>query len=210
MQQTITAKYTSEDDRLFIEDKTVRMPIVGSDILNPQYMVTGVVLCLKGVLNDRGELEVRDYILPGPPMGMSFAPSNEEKYLAFVSGLEIAEANVNHNALLLLKDFISGNTPLANISKRITRLIVAGNGVSNCDVKSLGDCDIFLSQLASCVHVDLMPGRNTARATASHHRQAALTPLIATYHSNQYYPASSNTASATAHSSQPPIRTSSA
>lgn len=41
-QQKVVAKYTSEDDRLCIEDQTFRMGIRGS-VMNPQLLVTGLV-----------------------------------------------------------------------------------------------------------------------------------------------------------------------
>lgn len=158
VKQQILPKYISEDDRLFIEDETVRMPIRDCKVLNPQLMVTGVIVCLKGVINDQGEFETEEYMLPGQYLTIPFVPAAEEKYVAFVSGLQIAEANVDHSALMLLKDFILGNTPLNDLSRKITRLIVAGNGVGNCDIQSLVECDVYLSQLASCVYIDVMPG----------------------------------------------------
>ncbi|GIX60847.1 DNA polymerase delta small subunit [Babesia caballi] len=157
LKQKLVAKYASEDDRLFIEDQSIRMGIRGT-LLNPQKFVTGLIIALKGIINDQGEFDCEDYLLPGPPLSIPLPPSSGEKYLALVSGLGIADVGSSHNALLLLKHFLMGNTPLTNLSSKVARLVVAGNGIGKCDVTSLVDCDVYISQLAATLPVDLMPG----------------------------------------------------
>ncbi|KAK1933374.1 DNA polymerase alpha subunit B family protein [Babesia divergens] len=152
LKQKVVAKYTSEDDRLCIEDQTFRMGIRGS-VMNPQLLVTGLIVSMRGKINEQGEFEVEDYLLPGTPLYLTIPAPIEEKYIAMVSGAE-----TDRNSLLLLKNFLLGNTPLGDLCSKITRLVVAGNAVGKCDVKSLVECDVYFSQLASSMDVDVMPG----------------------------------------------------
>ncbi|EDO08043.2 DNA polymerase alpha/epsilon subunit B family protein [Babesia bovis T2Bo] len=158
LRQPMKAKYTSPDDRLFIEDQSIRVAIRGS-ILDPQRLVTGLVICLKGRINDQGEFECEDYMHPGPPL-MCLEPRSEEKYVAFVSGLDLGGQTTSRSALLLLRDFIFGSTPLSELSRKVVRLVIAGNGIGKCDVSALSQCDVYFAQLAGSIPVDLMPGND--------------------------------------------------
>ncbi|GFE53104.1 DNA polymerase delta small subunit [Babesia ovis] len=157
LKQQLTAKYTSEDDRLFIEDHSIRIALKGS-LLDPQKLVTGLVIALKGFINDQGEFDCEDYIYPGPPLSISLPPSTDEKYVALVSGLDLSSQTSSRSALLLLRDFIFGNTPLYDLSSKVVRLVIAGNGIGKCDVAALAQCDVYFAQLAATIPVDLMPG----------------------------------------------------
>ncbi|GBE59149.1 DNA polymerase delta small [Babesia ovata] len=151
LSQEHVAKFTSEDDRLFIEDQSIRMALRGP-LLDPQKLVTGLVMAMKGIINDQGEFDCEDYLMPGPPTSIPIPPATEEKYVALVSGLNIAGPRSSHDPLLMLRDFVLGNTP------KIVRLVIAGNGIGQCDVPSLAECDVYFAQLAAALPVDLMPG----------------------------------------------------
>ncbi|KAK2197024.1 bifunctional DNA polymerase alpha-delta-epsilon [Babesia duncani] len=151
------SNYSSDDDYLSIEDDTLRFVLSGN-VLDPRKMVTGLIIALKGSVNELGHFVVCDYLLPGPPKPLNVQIlAKEEKYLAFVSGLEISTANANHQNLMLLRDFFLGNNPH---TQKIIRIVIAGNGIGECDADSLAQSDIYFAQLAASVPVDLMPGPN--------------------------------------------------
>ncbi|ORM40031.1 DNA polymerase delta small subunit [Babesia sp. Xinjiang] len=157
LKQKLTAKYTSEDDTLFIEDDSIRVALRGS-LMDPHKLVTGLVVAVKGIINEQGEFECEDYMHPGPPPSITLPPATDVKYIALVSGLDIAGGSSSRNSLLLLKDFVLGNTPAGDLSSKVVRLVIAGNGIGKCDVPALAECDVYFSQLAATVAVDLMPG----------------------------------------------------
>ncbi|PFH38465.1 DNA polymerase epsilon subunit B protein [Besnoitia besnoiti] len=104
----------------------------------------------------------------------------DSKFVAFVSDLRVGDAATDPSRLQLLRDFLLGafGGPFERrLASRIARLVVAGNVLtavqaygsaasqaktsasSNASLKAvLQEADLFLSQLASSLPVDLMPG----------------------------------------------------
>ena len=59
-------KYCSEGDRLMIEDESGRIALTGPNVQGCT-LVTGVVVAVRGTVNEAGELELDDICLPGLP-----------------------------------------------------------------------------------------------------------------------------------------------
>ena len=59
-------KYCSEGDRLMIEDESGRIALTGPKVQDCM-LVTGVVVAVRGTVNEAGELELEDVCLPGLP-----------------------------------------------------------------------------------------------------------------------------------------------
>ncbi|XP_952249.1 DNA polymerase delta small subunit, putative [Theileria annulata] len=150
-------EYTDDDDYLFLEDHTQRLVLVGN-CLNPHKFVSGLVIAVRGYMNDENKFVTEDYILPEVPDTLAlYNIKDEEKFIALTSGLELSGKDLNYKSLLLLQNFILGECN-SEYNKRLVRLVVAGNGIGRCDIESLERSDIFYAQLASSVNVDLMPG----------------------------------------------------
>ncbi len=104
-------------------------------------------------------------------------PDADAKYVALVSGLQLGAPGVDPLPAALLADWLGGHlggrgeTALA---ARVVRLIIAGDTLcalppapGHVDAKAasrlaapLREADLLLTQLASALPVDLMPGRN--------------------------------------------------
>ena len=59
-------KYCGEGDRLMIEDESGRIALTGP-LVQDCALVTGVVIAVRGTVNEAGELELDDICLPGLP-----------------------------------------------------------------------------------------------------------------------------------------------
>ena len=59
-------KYCGEGDRLMIEDESGRIALTGPKVQDCM-LVTGVVVAVRGTVNEAGELELEDVCLPGLP-----------------------------------------------------------------------------------------------------------------------------------------------
>ncbi|AFZ79359.1 DNA polymerase delta small subunit, putative [Theileria equi strain WA] len=148
-------EFTNDDDYLTLEDQTQRLIITG-DFMDPHRFTSGMVLAMKGYITPEGLFNAEDYTFAGPPPLLQVPVKTEDKFIAIISGLEVAGPNVDHDGLLLLQEFLLGN--LSDTNHKIIRLVVAGNGVGSCDLEAISDSDTFFAQLASSIPVDLMPG----------------------------------------------------
>ena len=98
--------------------------------------------------------------------------SGQNKFVALISGLNLGEEKQDCLPTQLLVDYVTGLTgdPLAN---QITRMVVAGNisremsevpihesnkKEASKGINTLKESDLFLTQIASSMPVDLMPG----------------------------------------------------
>ncbi|BAM40196.1 DNA polymerase delta small subunit [Theileria orientalis strain Shintoku] len=176
-------EYTDDEDFLFLEDHTQRLMLIG-DCLNPHEFVSGLVIAVRGYMNEQMKFVTEDYTLPEVPDELSLQVNDEEKFIAFTSGLELSGSGINHNSLMLLQNFILGDSE-NEFNKKLVRLVVAGNGIGECNAESLKNSDIFYAQLASSINVDLMPGNSELDPTNGNLPQQVINPVLME-HSKRY------------------------
>ncbi|EAN32752.2 DNA polymerase alpha/epsilon subunit B family protein [Theileria parva strain Muguga] len=170
------SEYTDDEDYLFLEDHTQRLILVGNCI-NPHKFVSGLVIAVRGYMNDENKFVTEDYTLPEIPDSLTLynIKQEEEKFIALISGLEMSGNELNYKSLLLLQNFLLGESN-SEYNKRLVRLVVAGNGIGRCDTESLKKSDLFYAQLASTINVDLMPG--SLDPTNSNLPQQVINPIL--------------------------------
>ncbi|XP_050226360.1 DNA polymerase delta small subunit [Mercurialis annua] len=165
------------DDHLVLEDESGRVKL-GGDMLPPSAYVTGLVVALHGKETDAGDFQVLDVLEPGlaPQIDLPLQ-SREDKYVVFVSGLSVGSSASNPLQFQLLVDHITGylgDEKEQGIAAEIVHVVIAGNSVEiprqPLNGQSLAskeqsrlsepvkELDIFLSQIAAGVSLDIMPG----------------------------------------------------
>ncbi|KAH8740747.1 DNA polymerase delta2 [Cryptosporidium ryanae] len=184
--------YMSEDDKIYIEDSSSRVPLlIDSSIIESKIsakeLLSGTVIALRGHQISCGDFLVKDYAFSIVPENILIRENNLidstlPVYVGFISGMSIGQDKENSLSLQLLRDFILGvgafNDEQKFVSSRISQLIIAGNSIQLLDTaeetntgtgtklivnsqvlsKRLQIFDSFISQLASCVSVAIMPG----------------------------------------------------
>eukprot|EP00055_Hartaetosiga_balthica_P011964 m.56307 g.56307 ORF g.56307 m.56307 type:complete len:460 (-) comp7794_c0_seq2:140-1519(-) len=176
------SKYNSEEDLIVLEDQTGRVGLVGGGI-DVGNLVTGVILGVLGKENIDGDFEVEDvcFLGLGPQKNLLSSLPSSDAFVCITSGLNICATNPNRLALELFGDYLCGNLGGVGdqeIAGNIAHLIIAGNliGPTSKDfddiaqykkrnmvpvtVEHMKDLDMFLSQLASTISIDFMPGEN--------------------------------------------------
>lgn len=169
--------FVHPDDHLVLEDEIGRVKLKGS-LLIPTAFVTGVGLALHGKKTSEGDFWVQDILEAGlPPQIKLSAHSREDKYVVFVSGLNVGSNSFNPLQFQLFVDFVTGHLGGENelkIASQIVRIVIAGNSViipqsilngqaltpedqSNL-TEPIKELDILLTQLAAAVPLDIMPG----------------------------------------------------
>ncbi|KAM7270521.1 hypothetical protein ACFE04_029735 [Oxalis oulophora] len=174
--------YCHADDYLVLEDESGRVKL-GGNTLSPSKYVTGLVVALYGKVAGNGDFDVRDILEAGLPSQVEFPlESREDKYVVFVSGLSVGSSAYNPLQLQLLVDHITGHLgdeKEQEIAAQIVRVVIAGNSVEitrplvngqsgqNLASKDqsklyepIKELDIFLTQIAAGVPLDIMPGKN--------------------------------------------------
>ena len=157
--------FASKHDFLVLEDDSGRLGLGGDMIqaLAPT-TVTGVVVAVKGYVNEGGVFEVNGVVFPGQettPIPSSSASSSAssstsssasgmvpdkdqdtDKYLLLMSGLEMGATKradpSSDLAAQLLMDFVAGRlggTEDVRLASRVVRVIVAGNSVTEATVQ---------------------------------------------------------------------------
>ena len=133
--------YVGDDDRLFIEDQSGRVRLVG-DLVCPgapltRHLATGVVVGVYGIETPEGDFEVASMHfagLPPPIKPPSTPPASSGPLVALVSGLHAGAADAPHDIHLeLLCEWLTGElgSPAEHADvARITSLVLAGNAVS--------------------------------------------------------------------------------
>lgn len=101
-------EFTSDDDYLTLEDQTQRIIITGN-FIDPHRFTSGMIVAMKGFVTPEGLFNAEDYTFAGPPLLLQVPVKTEDKYIAIISGLEVAGPNVDHDGLLLLQEFLLGN-----------------------------------------------------------------------------------------------------
>lgn len=176
--------YASVDDKLFLEDETLRIRLVGNHV-DTREVVTGLVCAVLGRELDNGTFWVEDWCFPGycpKPSGSSGRTLVEHGKILLVSGLDLVN-NTDGLSLDLLSEWITGMAGCSNAQKEeavITRVIIAGNAVRGSakifnhkgyheikshdqlkikeDLMAMHKLDAFLSDILNCCCVVLMPG----------------------------------------------------
>ncbi|ORX57896.1 hypothetical protein BCR36DRAFT_580462 [Piromyces finnis] len=184
-------KYINGTKEYLIEDESGRMTLIG-DKTNTMDIMTGTVIGVLGLENKHGEFELLDYCLPGFPeripqkLPTAEVDSNEPKYIAFLSGLEIGNEAYDSLKTQLLFEYLTGELGCFADqvhASQIIRVIIAGNLITkyqrtkeeikkarlygHFECKSATDyqsylqqLDMLLSTLSSSVPIDIMPGDN--------------------------------------------------
>ncbi|KAK9170522.1 hypothetical protein Syun_002662 [Stephania yunnanensis] len=167
------------DDHLVLEDESGRVKLSG-DVFSPSTFVTGIVVALHGKETDAGDFLVLDILEAGLAPQIEFSlDSREEKYVVFVSGLSVGGSSSNPLHFQLLVDHITGHLGDEKeqaIASQIVRVVIAGDSVEiphgilngqNLGTKELSrlseptkELDIFITQLAAAVPLDIIPGPN--------------------------------------------------
>ncbi|XP_003396970.2 DNA polymerase delta subunit 2 [Bombus terrestris] len=165
--------YCSEKDQPFLEDEMLRIKLVGEQV-DLKQIVTGVVCAVLGNENSDGAFTVKDWCFPGCAPKESLKECISQKKLVIVSGLNLSN-NCDSLGMSLFMEWLcgmAGNVTIQKDNASIVRLIIAGNTIKSNDTsqaatdiaKGLGEAiksvDTFLSNLATCCSITLMPGEH--------------------------------------------------
>ncbi|EMR10955.1 hypothetical protein PNEG_01100 [Pneumocystis murina B123] len=172
----------STNNDVILEDEYGRIRLIGPKVLE-EFLVTGCVIGVLGFEIRDGNFQVIDICLPELPH-QSLIPkkidTKTNKYVAFVSGLNITDKTYNSLALFLLSEYLSGEIGSWKdqiASSQIVQLIIAGNsiGLSKNDNESdkrktyntftynaipTKMLDTFLSNICITTSIILMPGES--------------------------------------------------
>ncbi|KAD3336311.1 hypothetical protein E3N88_31830 [Mikania micrantha] len=171
--------FVHPDDTLVLEDESGRVNLKGN-VLSPSVYVTGNVVALHGKETDAGDFFVDDVLEAGLPPQLDLPnKSGEDKYVVLVSGLNVGSSSSNPLQLQLLVDHITGHLgdeKEQQSASKIVQVVVAGNSVkvrhgllngqnlASKDQSKLSEpikeLDIFLTQIAAGIPIDIMPGYN--------------------------------------------------
>jgi len=203
-------KFTSETDKLVLEDAMQRISLTGN--INPNMCFTGTVVALLGKESISGQFHVEDMTYPGIPVQSPYPDICEEsQYVLFLSGLGIGSKQEKTFQIQLLIDYIIGmlgdNEDHA-LCSQIVHVIIAGNSLSGdtqdkvsqkkakyltykteaSTVTAVKDLDFFLSQLVPYVSVDVMSGEYDPSNHVLPQRpmHACLFPLAQKYHGSSF------------------------
>ncbi|XP_020596527.1 DNA polymerase delta small subunit isoform X2 [Phalaenopsis equestris] len=165
------------DDHLILEDEIGRVKLKGS-LLIPTDFVTGIGLALHGKKTSEGDFLVLDVLEAGLPRQIKpRAQLGEDKYVVFISGVNVGSNIFNPLQFQLFVDHVTGHLGGENeqkIASEIVRVVIAGNsigipqGVLNGQaltaedqsklIEPIKEIDILLTQLVAAVPLDMMPG----------------------------------------------------
>ncbi|KAK3010098.1 hypothetical protein RJ639_012438, partial [Escallonia herrerae] len=171
--------FTHPDDYLILEDESGRVKLRGT-VLSPSVYVTGNVVALHGKATGAGDYLVEDILEAGLPPQLELPyKSEEDKYVVFVSGLNVGSNSSNPLQFQLFVDHISGHLgdkKVQSIAAQIVQVVIAGNSVevprgllngqnlASKDQSRLSEpikeVDILLTQIAAGIPLDIMPGPN--------------------------------------------------
>lgn len=179
--QPARTKYTDATDQLILEDELQRIILTGNIAI--QVEVTGTVVAVLGQERSDcpGKFHVDEMIFQAVPKQMSRPVISEDKFVVFLSGLEIGDASVDMLRLQLLVDLLTGqlgNEQTQRWMAQVVRVVIAGNSISHLTQDkeqanrakylskkstigtkdAVAALDDLLLQLCSCVDVSLMPG----------------------------------------------------
>mmetsp|Transcript_17215 Transcript_17215/g.37058 ORF Transcript_17215/g.37058 Transcript_17215/m.37058 type:complete len:638 (-) Transcript_17215:402-2315(-) len=159
---------TSDEDRLFIEDNTMRVKLDAAPALVAS-LVSGLVAAVKGSALPNGDLKVSGIVfsrLPSPP---ALLPQKQEqgssgRYLAFISGLSGLLSNEEKRPLVekLQNYLVEASQEGPN---QLAELVICGNilgnitGATDASGRDLiAVADDLLAKFASVLPVMMLPG----------------------------------------------------
>eukprot|EP00891_Asterochloris_glomerata_P002214 jgi/Astpho2/2214/e_gw1.00040.61.1_t len=172
------AKFVGADDALILEDESARMSLRG-DKLPVGDLVTGVVMAVRGAAVPGGDFIVREWCFVGLPSQPPRPSLSEDKYIAFVSGLEVGNDAADPLRLSLVVDYLTGLLGSGEEQKliaKIARVVIAGGLLQSTESLSqatthskqkqqaaalapVKEVDLCMTELASAIPVDMMPGQ---------------------------------------------------
>jgi DNA polymerase delta subunit 2 len=190
------AKYIDElTDELILEDDLQRILLIdapGCDHIKSSRLCSGLVIAVLGFENEEScKFEVEDYCFKNIEFYSNFSlprevnASQSDKYIVFLSGLELGEPTKTVSYLYkfqLFIDFLRGDFAcdgkITHMLANTTRLVVAGNSLSAStqtkdllnkakyltknyivgSVNAIKQLDEYLLQLIGKLEVDVMPG----------------------------------------------------
>ncbi|XP_057507578.1 DNA polymerase delta small subunit isoform X2 [Actinidia eriantha] len=124
--------FVHQDDHLVLEDESGRVKLRGN-VLLPSVYVTGIVVALHGKETDAGDFWVEDILESGLPDQIELPlKSGDDKYVVFVSGLNVGSSVSNPLQFQLLVDHITGHLgdeKDQSIAAQIVQVVIAGNSV---------------------------------------------------------------------------------
>lgn len=163
-----------------LEDESGRVAITNISVNS---MVTGVILGVSGKVDEEGIFKCISCWSPGYAPQAAIPKSMSSKYIVLLSGLGFGK-NTNPMAAQLVVEYISGlvgNESAQRGAGDIVRVVIAGNltngnnvqnalskndankrAVLDREAEAMQQADLWLAQLTSCVHVDIMPGATDA------------------------------------------------
>lgn len=106
-----------ERDQLILEDEVQRILLIdpetdsSKNIIKSNRFCTGLVVAFFGYEDESSKFVVEDYCFKDTPYPSRPLKLKEDKYLVFISGIELGDTNMNENLfkLQLLVDFLSGD-----------------------------------------------------------------------------------------------------
>lgn len=178
--------YVSDSDELILEDELQRIPLHGNIDIHNQ--VTGIVVAVKGLPVENGKFQVSDVCYATPVFNpRATLKSNETKHMILMSGINTAMFQKPvlpqlYSLIQLLTGWLGENEDLEELSN-VVRIVIAGNTIRNvpkekitvltnkdnatkADLEAMDLADRILTDLASSMEVDVMPGEfDPANAT---------------------------------------------
>ncbi|KAL3694881.1 hypothetical protein R1sor_008532 [Riccia sorocarpa] len=173
------SNFVDADDYLILEDESGRVKLVG-DCVVPSIYVSGIVLAVCGQAGHDGEFHVNEILEPGLAPQPAIPPqkkSDGDKYVALVSGLRCGGPHTNPLQVQLLVDHLTGHlgeVQEQSLSAQIVHTVIAGDSVQlqaqalhgqplsskeqHKLIEPIQELDLVLTQLASAMPVDIMPG----------------------------------------------------
>lgn len=144
------APLASDQDRLILEDQTGRVLLTGSLFQQVGQLVTGIIVAVKGRVNEQGEFHTTDSLFcydvshkqppPQPPKSIADllkGPSNvklaNKRFVMFLSGLNFSSEQTSGDLpVQLLMDFLNGrlDEASAELAASIVRVVIAGDSLS--------------------------------------------------------------------------------
>eukprot|EP00878_Enallax_costatus_P040159 GHUV01046161.1.p1 GENE.GHUV01046161.1~~GHUV01046161.1.p1 ORF type:complete len:454 (+),score=87.39 GHUV01046161.1:216-1577(+) len=169
--------FCSDDDSLVLEDEGARMTLRSEcNELLPDTVVTGPVIAVKGKAEPGGDFVVTGVSWPGLAEQPQRPVQEQDSYVAFVSGLQLANSKADIMQIQLLVDFLTGNlgaAPQQELAAKVVQLVVAGGSLGQLevmaaanpysrqqttDMEPVRDMDMYMTELAAALPVDIMPG----------------------------------------------------
>lgn len=166
---------------VMLEDESGRAILHNEELLKTSRLVSGAIVAVLGIEIQAGIFEAMEILCPSPapqkPLPMA---TDLEQYIAIVSGLSFQkETDCDLKSVLLLQWVCGqlGGTEDAELSSKVSRLIIAGNSVEEIEedtekqredfgskntshfrAESLRLFNTWLSGVVALVPVSLMPG----------------------------------------------------